>query len=149
MKPVSLKSNLPGLLTISLCLLVQAIQVFLRHDAPHTYYLKIGRFDTEVALNVGLLLALPIIGCLGSLTARRMGDSRMMAVRAVLSPVALASAMLMALMVVDVITTRALLNSLEYSSGIVVGWVLVPAAALLLGGLAGWNFPLVREKARQ
>jgi hypothetical protein len=143
-----LKSNLPGLLTISLCLLVQAVQLVLRIDVPRTYHLAVGRFDTEVVLNLGLLVALPLIGAIGSFVARYLGEPAKFAARAVLSPVALVSAMLIALLLFDLITARALLSSLEYSSGIVMGWVLIPAAALLLGGLAGWNFPLVRERAR-
>jgi hypothetical protein len=148
MRTSTLRSNLPGLLTISLSLLVLGLELLFRLDLLRTYQLRIGRFNTEVALNVGYLLMLPLIGCSGSFAAKRLGEPRPSAIRAVLSPVALVSAMLLGLLVMDIITARALLDSLEYSSGIIVGWVLIPAAALLVGGLAGWNFPFAREKAR-
>jgi predicted Na+-dependent transporter len=148
MKIGKLKSNLPAFLTISLCLLVQAGQLWLRMDAPRTYHLVVGDVSTDIVLNVGLLIMLPFIGATGAMAARRFGESPAAAVRSVLSPVAIVSAMLISLFMVDLATTRALFISLEYSCGIIVGWVIVPGVALLLGGVAGWNFPLARERAR-
>lgn len=148
MKNGVLKSNLPGLLTISLCFLVEATQLLFQLFALRTFHLSIGNFDTEVVINLGLLLILPLIGAIGSFTAKYLEEPASLAARAVLSPVALAGAMLITLLVIDMVTARALLNSLEYSSGIVMGWVLIPGAALLVGGLAGWNFPLQWKRMR-
>jgi hypothetical protein len=142
------KSSIPALLTISLCLLVQAVQQGLQVGSPRTYQLNIGNFGTNVVLNLGLLISLPLIGAAGALLAKRMGEPFSLAVRAVLSPVALISAMLLCLLAFDLGTTRALVSSLEYSSGIIVGWVIIPAAALIVGGVAGWKIPLAREKVR-
>ncbi|HUN88761.1 MAG TPA: hypothetical protein VMU28_08225 [Terriglobales bacterium] len=139
MKTTYLKASAPALLTILLCLLVQAVEQGWQIGAPVILNFSAGRFTTAVVLNLGLLACLPLIGGISSTLAKRLGHTRKLAVEAAMSPVALISAMLLTLAIFDVATTRALVSSLAYSSGILVGWVLLPAGALLLGSFAGWG----------
>lgn len=139
MKPSIFKTSLPAVSTLLLCLLVQAIEQGFQVGTPRTLNLSAGNFSTAIVLNLGLLASLPFIGAIGSWMAKRLGQSRKAAVESVMTPVGLISAMLLTLFVVDSITTRALVSSLAYSSGILVGWVIAPAGALLLGSYAGWK----------
>jgi len=144
MNSPTMKASLPALTTLVLCLLVQAVEQGFQIGAPQTFTLSAGRFSTAIVLNLGLLVCLPFIGAAGAGIARYLGHSRKAAVESVMSPVALVSAMLLTLLVVDFVTTRALISSLAYSSGILLGWVLIPAGALLLGSYAGWRLVPVR-----
>lgn len=139
MKSPALRSSLPALATIVLCFLVQAVEQGFQIGAPTTLNVNAGRFNTAVVLNLGLLLCLPAIGAAGATISKRLGYSKSAAFKSVMSPVALVSAMLLTLLVADFITTRALVSSLSYSSGILLGWVVVPSIALLVGGYAGWR----------
>jgi len=139
MKSHTMRSSLPGVATILMCFLVQAIEQGFQVGAPKTVYLTAGRFNTDLVLNFGLLCCFPIIGALGCALSKRLGYSRLATLKSVLSPVALLSAMLLALLVVDFITTRALVSSLSYSSGILLGWVVIPSGALLIGYYAAWR----------
>jgi len=145
MKSPIMKTSLPALATIVLCFLVQAVEQGFRIGSPRTLNVTTGYFSTAVVFNLGLLVCLPWIGALGAGFAKWLGHSRKAAVESVISPVALVCAMLLALFVVDVVTTRALVNSLAYSCGILVGWVVVPSAALLSGFSAGWRFAPAAE----
>jgi hypothetical protein len=140
MKSPIMKSSLPALATILLCFLVQAVEQGFQIGSPRTLSLSSGSFSTAIVFNLGLLVCLPMIGAVGASLAKWLGQSRKVAVESVISPVALVCAMLLALFVVDVVTTRALVSSLAYSCGILVGWVVVPSAALLSGFSAGWKF---------
>lgn len=139
MKTPSLRTSAPALITILLCLLVQAIEQGWGIGNPRVLNVSSGRFATAVVLNLGLLACLPLIGAISSTLSKRLGLSRKAAVEAAMSPVALVSAMLVTLAIFDLLTTRALVSSLDYSSGILLGWVLLPAGALLLGSYAGWS----------
>jgi len=139
MKTTYVKASAPALMTILLCLLVQAVEQGWGVGNPRILNVSAGRFATAVVLNVGLLACLPLIGAISSTLAKRLGLTRKAAVEAAMSPVALVSAMLVTLAVFDLLTTRALVSSLAYSSGILLGWVLLPAGALLLGSYAGWS----------
>ena len=139
MKTTYVKASAPALLTILLCLLVQAVEQGWGFGNPRVLNVSAGRFATAIVLNVGLLACLPLIGAVSSTIAKRLGHSRKAAVEAAMSPVALMSAMLVTLALFDLLTTRALVSSLTYSSGILLGWVLLPAGALLLGSYAGWS----------
>src|SRR4051794_21394869 len=112
----SLKSSSPALVTISLCLLVQAVEQFYQLGDPKLFELSVGRYETIVAFNVGLMLCLPWIGALGSIAAKAVGASREIAMRAAISPIALIAAMLMCLLVWDLTKTRSMVSSLAYSS---------------------------------
>jgi len=149
MKSGVLRSSLPALLTIVLCLLVQAVQQALQMGALKTFHFVLGRFETQLVLNIGLLLSLPLIGATGSAFARHLGERASYAARAVLSPIAIVSAMLLCLLAIDLGTTHALVSSLTYSSGILIGWVILPSTALLLGGLAGWKIPSLLLRTSQ
>jgi len=144
MKSPMMKASIPALLTLLLSLLVQAIEQGFQIGTPRTLSVSSGRFSTDVVLNLGLLVCLPFIGAVGASVAKWLGHSRKAAVESVMSPVALVSAMLVTLLVVDFATTRALISSLAYSSGILLGWVLIPAAALLAGCYAGWKVTPLR-----
>jgi len=137
MKSPALRSSLPALATIVLCFLVQAVEQGFQVGTPTTLNFNAGRFNTAVVLNLGLLFCLPVIGAVGAAISKHLGYSRTATFKSVISPVALVSAMLTTLLIADFITTRALLSSLSYSSGILLGWVVVPAMALLAGGYAG------------
>jgi hypothetical protein len=139
MKTPYVKASAPALLTILLCLLVQAVEQGWGIGSPRVLNVSSGRFATAVVLNLGLLASLPLIGAISSTVAKRLGHSRKSMVEAVMSPVALLSAMLVTLAIFDLFTTRGLVSSLAYSSGILLGWVLLPAGALLLGSYAGWR----------
>ena len=139
MKSSTMRMSLPALATNLLCFLVQAIEQGFQIGAPRTFNVNAGRFNTAVVLNLGLLLCLPLIGAMGAAFSKRLGQSRAAAVKCVMSPVAMVSAMLIVLLLFDAITTRALVSSLAYSSGILLGWVLVPSFALLVGSYAGWR----------
>jgi hypothetical protein len=130
--------------TLSLCLSVQGVEQGFRAGAPHALNFSVGRFSTAVVFNIGLLACLPAIGAAGASLAKWLGHSRVAAVESVMAPVALVSAMLLTLAVVDFLTTRALLSSLAYASGILLGWVVLPAAALLVGCYAGWKVTPLR-----
>jgi hypothetical protein len=140
MKSPMMKSSLPALATILLCFLVQAVQQGFQIGTPRTLNVSSGNFSTAIVFNLSLLASLPVIGAIGAALAKSLGHSRKAAVEAVISPVALVCAMLLALFFFDVATTRALVSSLAYSCGILVGWVVVPSAALLFGFSAGWKF---------
>ncbi len=140
MKSPIMKSSLPALATILLCFLVQAVEQGFRFGRPLTLNVSSGDFSTAIVCNLGLLACLPVIGAIGASFAKWLGQSRKAAVESVISPIALVCAMLLALFVLDVATTRALVSSLAYSCGILVGWVVIPAAALLSGFSAGWKF---------
>jgi hypothetical protein len=146
MKSGIIRSSLPALLTIVLCLLVQAVQQALTIGAPSTFHFVLGRFETHLVLNLGLILSLPFIGATGAAFARHLGERETYAMRAVLSPIALTSAMLLCLLTIDLSTSHALVSSLAYSSGILIGWVIIPSTALLLGGFAGWTFPSLMQR---
>ena len=147
MKLSAMKSSTPALITVFLCLLVQAVEQGFQIGAPRIFNISAGRFATAIVLNLGLLACLPFIGAAGSSVAKYLGQTRKMAVESVMAPLALVSAMLLTLFAVDVITTRALVSSLSYSSGILLGWVLIPAGALLAGSYAGWKFTPQTEGA--
>lgn len=138
MKSPIMRASLPALATILLCFLVQAVEQGFQIGAPRTYNISAGRFTTAVVLNLGLLCCLPAIGAAGATLSKRFGQTRLASVKCVMSPVAMVSAMLLTLLFIDVITTRALISSLAYSSGILLGWVVVPSFALLVGSYAGW-----------
>jgi hypothetical protein len=135
----SLKASLPALTTLSLSLCVMAVEQAFQVSAPRTFDVSAGNFSTAIVLNLGLLAALPFIGTAGASLAKWLGHSRKAAVESVMTPVALVSAMLLTLALFDLATTRFVVSSLAYSSGILLGWVLAPAAALLLGCYAGWK----------
>ena len=128
-------SNMPALLTITLCCLAQA----LRFTPLRALELRVGQFETEMVFNLGVIASLPFAGALGAFLARRSGASRFAALRAVVSPVALVSAVLLTMLVWDLVQSRALVSSLAYSCGILLGWVLIPCIALLAGGAIGWS----------
>jgi hypothetical protein len=111
---------------------------------PRTMEVAAGGYSTAIVFNLGLLAALPFIGAAGASLAKWLGHSRKAAVESVMSPVALVSAMLLTLALFDLATTRFIVSSLAYSSGILLGWVLAPAAALLLGCYAGWKVTPLR-----
>lgn len=140
MKSPIMKSSLPALATILLCFLVQAVQQGFQVGRPRTVNVSSGDFSTAIVFNLMLLASLPVIGAVGASLAKWLGHSRKAAVESVISPIALVCGMLLALFVFDVITTRALVSSLAYSCGILVGWVVIPSAALLTGFSAGWKF---------
>jgi len=140
MKSPMMKSSLPALATILLCFLVQAVQQGFQIGSPRTLNVSTGDFSTAIVFNLSLLVCLPVIGAIGASLAKWLGQSRTAAVESVFSPIALVCAMLLALFVFDVVTTRALVSSLAYSCGILVGWVVIPSAALLTGFSAGWKF---------
>ncbi|MGZ4787451.1 MAG: hypothetical protein ACXVZX_02955 [Terriglobales bacterium] len=144
MKSAAMRSSLPAMATILMCFLVQAVEQGFQIGAPLTLNVSAGRFSTAVVLNLGLLCCLPVIGATGCSLSKRLGYSRAAILKSVLSPVALVSGMLLALLAVDFITTRALVSSLAYSSGILLGWVLIPAGALLVGYYAAWRLTLER-----
>lgn len=139
MKSPIMRASLPALATILLCMLVQAVEQGFQIGSPRTFNISAGRFNTAIVLNLGLLICLPFIGAAGAFFAKRLGHTRKAAIECVMSPVGLVSAMLLTLLVVDFVTTRALVSSLSYSSGILLGWVLIPAGALLAGCYAGWG----------
>ena len=139
MKSAIMRSSLPAIATILMCFLVQAIEQGFQIGSPRTFNVTAGRFSTAIVLNLGLLICLPLIGALGCGFSKKLGHSRNATLKAVLSPVALVSGMLLALLVIDFVTTRALISSLAYSSGILLGWVLIPSAALLIGYYVGWR----------
>lgn len=140
MKSPIMKSSLPALATILLCFLVQAIEQGFQVGKPVTLSIASGDFSTAIVFNLGLIACLPLIGAIGASVAKWLGQSRKAAVESVVSPVALVCAMLLALFMFDVVTTRALVSSLAYSCGILVGWVVIPSGALLTGFSAGWKF---------
>jgi hypothetical protein len=139
MKSPALRSSLPAIATIVMCFFVQAIEQVLQLGTPRTVYLTAGRFNTDLVLDIGLVCCLPVIGGLGCALSKRLGYSRTATLKAILSPVALVCGMLLALLAVDFITTRALVTSLSYSSGILLGWVVIPSVALLIGYHAAWR----------
>lgn len=139
MKSPAIRSSLPALATILLCFLVQAVEQGFQIGASTTLNFNAGQFNTAVVLNLGLLFCLPAIGAAGATLSKRLGYSKSAAFKSVMSPVALVSAMLLTLLIADFVTTRALISSLAYSSGILLGWVVVPSIALLVGGYAGWQ----------
>jgi hypothetical protein len=143
MRP-SLKASLPALTTLSLSLSVMAVEQGFQVSAPRTFDVTAGRYSTAIVLNVGLLAALPFIGAAGASVAKWLGHSRKAAVESVMSPVGLVAAMLLTLALFDLATTRFVVSSLAYSSGILLGWVLAPAAALLLGCYVGWKLTPLR-----
>jgi len=140
MNSSTVKTSLPAIATLLLCLLVQAVEQGFQIGAPWTLNVSAGRFATAIVLNLGLLAALPFIGAAGSGLAKYLGQSRKAAIESVMTPLALVSAMLLTLFVFDLVTTRALIGSLSYSSGILLGWVLIPSGALLFGSYLGWKF---------
>lgn len=140
MKSPMMKSSLPALATILLCFLVQSIEQGFQIGTPRTLSVSSGNFSTAIVFNLALLASLPVIGAIGASLAKWLGQSRKAAVESVISPVALVCGMLLALFAFDVATTRALVSSLAYSCGILVGWVVIPSAALLSGFSAGWKF---------
>ena len=146
MKDGVLRSSLPAMLTIVLCLLVLAVQQAFEMAALKTFHFVIGRFETQLVMNFGLLLTLPLIGATGSAFARHLGERASQAMRAVLSPMAIVCAMLLCLLALDLMTTRALVSSLAYSSGILLGWVVLPSTALLAGSVAGWRVPQMWQR---
>ncbi|HVZ17333.1 MAG TPA: hypothetical protein VG897_09470 [Terriglobales bacterium] len=139
MQAASIRSSLPALTTIVMCCLVQAVEQGFQIGAPRTFEVSAGRFSTAIVLNLGLLCCLPLIGVAGTILSKRLGYCRKATLTSVFSPVALVSAMLLTLLVIDLVTTRALISSIEYSSGILLGWVVIPSGALLIGCYAGWR----------
>ena len=137
--PSSLRASLPALATLTLCLCVQAVEQEFQVGAPRTFDVSAGSFSTAIVVNYWLLACLPLIGAAGASLAKWLGHSRKAAAESVLTPVALVSAMLLTLAVFDFATTRGLLSNLAYVSGILLGWVLAPAVALLLGCYTGWK----------
>jgi len=140
---------IPGLLTLTLSMMSLAALQKLGFQARIVW-----NGPTAILLYVPWLLSLPFFGALGACVSSRAGGSRRIALLASVFPVlALATAFLLMFpigMIIEWVTGRVVDFSVVATALLMngIGWLLVPGAALLAGGLLV-NLLLSRESSSQ
>jgi hypothetical protein len=128
---------IPGFLTLTLSMIFLAVlqklgfQPRIAWSGPNT-----------VLLYVPWLLSLPFFGALGAYVSSRAGGSRGTVLLASVFPVLALTAAFLLMFPIGMIVERITGNHVDFSSVATallkdgIGWILVPGAALLAGGLA-------------
>jgi len=126
---------LPGLITLTLSsVLLAANQIF----GPRPTVLHAAKLPL-IILFIPWLLCLPVVGAIGAYLSRRAGATiGIMLVSSIMPVLPFAAAFLLVFPVALVLDDRVRVT------GLLTGWfvwIIVPAAALVVGGLLGALFP--------
>jgi hypothetical protein len=131
----------PGFLTLTLSMIFLAVLQKLGFQPRIVWSGSAGSGSTEVLLYVPWLLSLPFFGALGAYVSSRSGGSRGTVLLASVFPVLALTAAFLLMFPIGMIVERITGNHVDFSivatallkNGI--GWLLLPGASLLAGGV--------------
>ena len=132
---------IPGFLTLTVSMVFLAVLQKLGFQPRIVWTGSAGSGATDVLLYVPWLLSLPFLGALGAYVSSRAGGSRGTVLLASVFPVLALTAAFLLMFPIGMTVERITGNNIDFSivaTGLLkngIGWLLVPGAALLAGGL--------------